>query len=239
MAFSSWSKHRQTCGALRQRSRACRHVLMRDVISLSRLRKTNKTVKTRRWRGTDLGGERGSPEHVHGVLLPRRWGEGSKSHHLGRVPERLLQVAPLNVALQVGQTQHSQVQRVRGDARQARPLLLCANDPVVVRVGVVLVVLQVIAREVGVRYCVGLKQRGGGWNLSHRVLKGQRWSCNKIHRKHLQSYLSTIYAGFRTDLKFCDWRLCAGFSLGYSPLGQSLGRQEKKKRYLASCANTQ
>lgn len=114
-------------------------------------------------RTVDLGGgKRGSPDHVHGVLLPRRRGERSESHHLGRVPERLLQVAPLDVALQVGQAQHGQVQRVRGDARQARPLLLCPHDPVVVRVGVVLVVLQVVAREVGIRYCVGLRGGGGG-----------------------------------------------------------------------------
>lgn len=104
--------------------------------------------------------DHGSPDHVHRVLLPRRRGERGEPHHLGRVPERLLQVAPLDVALQVGQAQHGQVQRVRGDTRQARPLLLRPHDPVVVRVGVVLVVLQVVAREVGIRDCVGLKGVG-------------------------------------------------------------------------------
>lgn len=101
-----------------------------------------------------------SPDHVHGVLLPRRRGEGSEPHHLCRVPQRLLQVAPLDVALQVGQTQHGKVQRVRGDAWQARPLLLRAHDPVVMRVGVVLVVLKVVARRVGIRDGVGLVGAG-------------------------------------------------------------------------------
>lgn len=43
MAFSSWNTQRQSCGALRQRSRACRHVRSRDVISLSRLKQKTAT----------------------------------------------------------------------------------------------------------------------------------------------------------------------------------------------------
>lgn len=90
------------------------------------------------------------------MLLSRGGRERSEAHHLGRVPQRLLQVAPLDVALQVGQPQHGQVQGVRGDARQPRPLLLGPHDPVVVRVGVVLVVLEVVAGGVRVWGCVGL-----------------------------------------------------------------------------------
>lgn len=100
-----------------------------------------------------------SPDHIHGMLLSRSWGERSESHHLSWVPEGLLQVAPLNVALEVGQTQHGQVQRVRSDSRQARPLLLCPHNPVVKRVGVMLVVLQVISRGVRIRDCVGLNKK--------------------------------------------------------------------------------
>lgn len=91
-----------------------------------------------------------SPDDVHQVLLSRRGGERGEAHHLRRVPERLLQVAPLDVSLQVGETQHSQVQRVGGNAREAGPLLLGSYDPVVSRVHIVFVVLKVLTRRVWV-----------------------------------------------------------------------------------------
>lgn len=102
------------------------------------------------------------PDDIHRMLLPRGRGQGSEAHHLRWVPQRLLQVAPFDVALKVGQAQHGQVQRVRGDARKAGPLLLGSNDPVVVRVGVVLVVLEVVACGIWVWDCVGLHNHGGG-----------------------------------------------------------------------------
>lgn len=104
----------------------------------------------------------GSPEHIHGMFLSRGRGERSEAHHFSWVPEGLLQVASLNVALEVGQTQHGQVQRVRGDTGQARPLLLRPHDPVVMRVSVVFIVLEVIACGVWIWDCVGLK-KGVGW----------------------------------------------------------------------------
>lgn len=88
------------------------------------------------------------------------WGgrERGEAHHLGRVPERLLQVASLDVPLEVGQPQHRQVHGVCGDARQAGPLLLGAHGPVVARVGVVFVVLEVVACGVGFWDRVGLQK---------------------------------------------------------------------------------
>lgn len=98
------------------------------------------------------------PDDVHRLLLSRRGGEGGEAHYFCWVPKRLLQVAPLDVSLQVGEPQHGQVQRVSGDARQAGPLLLGSYDPIVSRVHIVLVVLKLLARRVGVRDCVGLQR---------------------------------------------------------------------------------
>lgn len=97
-----------------------------------------------------------SPDDIHGMLFSWRWCERSEAHHFGRIPKRLLQVAPLDVTLKVGQPQHGQVQRVRGDTRQARPLLLSSHNPVIVWVSVVFIVLEVVACGVWIWDCVGL-----------------------------------------------------------------------------------
>lgn len=102
-----------------------------------------------------------SPDDIHGMLLPRGWCQRSQAHHLRWVPERFLQVAPFDVPLKVRQAQHRQVQRVSGDARKAGPLLLRSNNPVIVRVGIVFVVLEVVTCGIWVWDCVGLQKHGG------------------------------------------------------------------------------
>lgn len=90
------------------------------------------------------------------------WGgsQRSEAHHFGWVPQRLLQVPSLNVTLKVSQPQYSQVQRVCGDTRQARPFLLRSHDPVIMRISVVFIVLKVITRRVWIGECVGLEKGG-------------------------------------------------------------------------------
>lgn len=100
-----------------------------------------------------------SPKDIHGMLFSRGRCERSEAHHFGRIPQRLLQITSLDVTLKVSQPQHGQVHRMRGDTWQARPLLLSPHDPVIVRVDVVLVVLEVIARGVWIWDCVGLKKK--------------------------------------------------------------------------------
>lgn len=97
-----------------------------------------------------------SPDDIHRMLFSWGWGERSEAHHFGWVPERLLQVAPLNVTLEVGQTQHGQVQRVCGDTWQAGPLLLSSHNPVIMWVSVMFIVLEVITCGVWIWDCVGL-----------------------------------------------------------------------------------
>lgn len=101
------------------------------------------------------------------MLLPGGWCQRSQAHHLRWVPERLLQVAPFDVPLKVCQAQHRQVQRVSGDARKAGPLFLRSNNPVIVRVGIVFVVLEVVTRGIWVWDCVGLHKHRGGTASSH------------------------------------------------------------------------
>lgn len=101
-----------------------------------------------------------SPEDVKRLLVSRRWGERSEAHHFGWVPQRLLQVAPLDVTLEIGQAQHSQVHRVCSNTRQPGPLLFSSHNPVVMWVGVVLVILEVITCGVWIWDCVGLKTGG-------------------------------------------------------------------------------
>ena len=60
-----------------------------------------------------------SPDDVHWLLFTRCRGERGKPHHFSWIPQRLLQVASLYVSLKVGQPQHTQVQRVCGNAGQA------------------------------------------------------------------------------------------------------------------------
>lgn len=162
MAFSSWSKHRQTWGALRQRSRACRHVRSRDVISLSRLEQ-KKIIRRYNIKTSHLHSKESpffSPDDIHGMLFSWGRGERSEAHHLGWVPERLFQVASLNVSLKVCQPQHGQVHRVCGDTWQARPLLLGSHNPVIMGVSVMFIILEVIACGVWIWDCVGLKKQG-------------------------------------------------------------------------------
>jgi len=90
------------------------------------------------------------------MLFSRGRRERGEAHHLGGVPERLLQVASLDVALEVAQPQHRQVHRVRGHAGQVGPLLLGPHEPVVARVGLVFVVLEVVACGVWIWDRVGL-----------------------------------------------------------------------------------
>lgn len=108
-----------------------------------------------------------SPDDVHGMLLPRGWGQRSQAHHLCRVPERLLQVPPFDVPLKVCQAQHRQVQRVGGDARKAGPLFLRSNNPVIMWVGIVFVVLEVVTCGIWVWDCVGLHKHGEREVRSH------------------------------------------------------------------------
>ena len=99
-----------------------------------------------------------SPDHIHGNLLPWGWGEGGQAHHLGQIPQRLLQVAALDVALQVGQSMDGQIHWVVGHAQQIRPFPLCPDDPVIPWVHLVLVELQVLTGGVWLRDCVRLRE---------------------------------------------------------------------------------
>ncbi|KAF3860705.1 hypothetical protein F7725_000960 [Dissostichus mawsoni] len=83
----------------------------------------------------------------------------SEAHHLGDVPQRLLQVAPLNVSLQVGQPQHGQVHGMCAETRKAGPLLLSSNNPVITWVGFVFKVLEIITCGVWIWDCVRLKKK--------------------------------------------------------------------------------
>lgn len=93
-------------------------------------------------------------------------GEWSEAHHFCWIPEWLLQVASLNVSLQVGQPQHAKVQRVCGDTGQTGPLFLRSHNPVITWVSIMFVVLEVITCGVWIRDCVGLKKRGDRESLS-------------------------------------------------------------------------
>lgn len=88
------------------------------------------------------------------------WGRGERSeaHHFSGVPEWLLQVAPLDVSLEIGQSQHSQIQRVGGDAGQAGPLLFRSHCPVITWICIMFVVLEVNPDGVRIWDCVGLKR---------------------------------------------------------------------------------
>lgn len=102
------------------------------------------------------------------MLFSRGRRERSEAQHFGRVPQRLLQVASLDVSLEVGQPQHRQVHRVCGHTWQVGPLLLSSHNPVITRVGVMFIVLEVVTCGVWIWDGVGLKKEAGTVQVSVR-----------------------------------------------------------------------